>query len=66
MNECTVGQQSSDVPENYLSYNRLWCYKCLCLLYEWQVIQEENKKQKKKQSAWYEIALPAEGSTHNL
>lgn len=25
-----------------------------------------KQKAKKKQSAWYEIALPAEGSTHNL
>ena len=26
----------------------------------------KQKAKKKKQSAWYEIALPAEGSTHNL
>ena len=25
-----------------------------------------KQKAKKKQNAWYEIALPAEGSTHNL
>lgn len=28
--------------------------------------RKQKAKKKKKQNAWYEIALPAEGSTHNL